>query len=58
MEKQNQDAYLAEREKQEQRKKLEYELADKNRQLKIDDYKKSLLDSLAYKNLEREKQLS
>jgi len=35
---------------------LEYEIADKNRQNKIEDYKKSLLDILAKKNLEKEKQ--
>ena len=55
MEKNNQDAYLAEREKQEQKKKLEYEMADKARKMKIDDYKKSLQDTLAIKNLEKEK---
>ena len=55
-EKQDQDAYIIEREKQEQRKKLEYELADKTRQMKIDDYRKSLLDTLEKKNLEKEKQ--
>ena len=56
MEKQNNDIYLAEREKQEQRKKMEYEIADKNRQMKIEDYKKGLLDTLNYKNLEKQKQ--
>ena len=56
LEKQNNDIYLAEREKQEQRKKMEYEMADKNRQMKIEDYKKGLLDTLNYKNLEKQKQ--
>ena len=56
LEKQNQDTYLVEREKQEQKKKLEYEIADKNRQIKLNDYKQSLLDTLAHKNLEKEKQ--
>ena len=56
LEKQNNDIYLAEREKQEQRKKMEYEIADKNRQMKIEDYKKGLLDTLNYKNLEKQKQ--
>ena len=56
VEKQNQDAYLAEKEKQEQKKKLEYEMADKNRKMKMDDYRKSLLNILAVKNLEKEKQ--
>ena len=55
LEKKNQDAYIAEREKQEQKKKLEYEMADKTRKMKIDDYKKSLQDTLAFKNLEKEK---
>ena len=55
LEKQNNDIYLAEREKQEKRKKLEYEMADKNRQKKIEDYKKSLLDTLNYKNIEKQK---
>ena len=55
VEKQNQDIYLAEREKQEQKKRLEYEMADKNRRMKIDDYRKSLLDDLAIKSLEKEK---
>ncbi len=31
-------------------------MADKNRKLKLDDYKKSLLDILVLKNLEKEKQ--
>ena len=56
LEKQNLDSYIAEREKQEQKDKLRYELADKNRQMKIEDYKRGLLDTLAYKNQEREKQ--
>ena len=56
VEKQNQDAYLAEKEKQEQKKKLEYEMADKNRKMKMDDYRKSLLNILAAKNMEKEKQ--
>ena len=56
LEKQNQDTYLVEREKQEQKKKLEYEIADKIRQIKLNDYKQSLLDTLAHKNLEKEKQ--
>ena len=55
LEKQNNDIYLAEREKQEQKKKMEYELADKNRQMKIADFKKGLLDTLNYKNLEKQK---
>ena len=56
IEKQNQDA-LAEKEKQEQKKKkLELENADKKRQLKMDDYKKYLMDTLAHKILEKEKQ--
>ena len=54
-EKQNNDIYLAEKEKQEQKKKLEYEIADKNRQNKIEDYRKSLEDTLAMKSLERKK---
>ena len=58
LDKKNKDISLAEqeREKQEQKKKLEYEMADKNRKLKLDDYKKSLLDILVLKNLEKEKQ--
>ena len=55
LEKKNQDAYIAEKEKQEQKKKLEYEMADKSRRLKIDDYKKYLQDTLANKILEKEK---
>ena len=54
-EKQNNDIYLAEKEKQEQKKKLECEIADKNRQNKIEDYRKSLEDTLAMKSLERKK---
>ena len=54
--KQSDDIYLAEKEKQEQKKKLEYEIADKNRQNKIEDYRKSLEDTLALKSLERKKQ--
>ena len=38
-----------------QKKKLEYEMADKNRQNKIEDYRKSLEDTLALKNLEKQK---
>jgi len=56
LEKQNRDIYSPEKEMQEQKKKMEYEIADKNRQNKIEDYKKSLLDILAKKNLEKEKQ--
>ena len=58
LDKKNKDINLAEqeREKQEQKKQLEYEMADKNRKLKLDDYKKSLLDILVLKNLEKEKQ--
>ena len=55
-EKQNNDLYLAEKEKQDQKKKLECEIADKNRQNKIEDYRKSLEVTLALKNLERKKQ--
>ena len=55
LEKQDQNAYIAEREKQEQKKKLEYELADRTRKMKLDDFKKSLQDTLAIKNLEKEK---
>jgi len=55
-EKQNNDLYLAEKEKQDQKKKLELEIADKNRQTKIEDYRKSLEDTLALKSLERKKQ--
>ena len=55
-EKQNNDLYLAEKEKQDQKKKLECEIADKNRQTKIEDYRKSLEVTLALKNLERKKQ--
>ena len=33
----------------------EYEMANKNRQMKLDDYRKSLKDSLAIKLLEKEK---
>ena len=54
-EKQNNDIYLVEKEKQDQKKQLEYEIADKNRQNKIDDYRKSLEDSMALKNLEKKK---
>ena len=39
----------------EQKKKLECEIADKNRQNKIEDYRKSLEDTLAMKSLERKK---
>ena len=58
LEKKNKELNIAEeeREKQEQKKKMEYEMADKNRKLKLDDYKKSLLDILVLKNLEKEKQ--
>ena len=55
LEKKNQDAFIAEKEKQDQKKKIEYEMADKNRRLKIDDYKKYLQDTLANKILEKEK---
>ena len=55
LEKQDQNAYIAEREKQEQKKKFEYELADRTRKMKLDDFKKSLQDTLAIKNLEKEK---
>ena len=55
-EKQNNDLYLAEKEKQDQKKKLECEIADKNRQNKIEDYRKSLEVTLALKSLERKKQ--
>ena len=55
-EKQNNDLYLLEKEKQDQKKKLECETADKNRQNKIEDYRKSLEVTLALKNLERKKQ--
>ena len=50
LEKNNQDAYLAEREKQEQKKKLEYEMADKARKMKIDDFKRK------FKNRKEEKE--
>ena len=53
---QNNEFYLVDREKQEQKKKLELEIADKNRQNKIEDYRKSLEDTLALKSLERKKQ--
>ena len=57
MEKQKENnTFLAEKEKQDQKKQLEYELADKKRQMKLDDYKKSLVDTLVLKNLEKEKQ--
>jgi hypothetical protein len=55
LEKKNQDSYIAEREKQDAKRKIEYEMADKNRRLKIDDYKKYLQDTLANKILEKEK---
>ena len=55
-EKQNNDIYLVEKEKQDQKKQLEYEMADKNRQNKIDDYRKSLEDTIAMRSLERKKQ--
>ena len=54
-EKQNTDIYLAEKEKQEQKKKLEYEIADKNRQNKIEDYRKSLEENMAMKSLEKKR---
>ena len=53
---QNNEFYLVDKEKQEQKKKLELEIADKNRQNKIEDYRKSLEDTLALKSLERKKQ--
>lgn len=58
IDKKNNDALIAEqeREKQEQKKKLEYEIADKNRRLKLEDYKKGLMDTLVMKNLEKEKE--
>ena len=55
-EKQSNDLYLAEKEKQDQKKKLECEIADKNRKNKIEDYRKSLEDTLVLKSLERKKQ--
>ena len=55
-EKQNNDIYLIEKEKQDQKKQLEYEMADKNRQNKIEDYRKSLEDIIAMRSLERKKQ--
>ena len=55
-EKQNNDIYLIEKEKQDQKKQLEYEMADKNRQNKIEDYRKSLQDTIAMRSLERKKQ--
>ena len=55
-EKQNNDIYLIEKEKQDQKKQLEYEMADKNRQNKIEDYRKSLEDTIAMRSLERIKQ--
>ena len=55
-EKQNNDIYLIEKEKQDQKKQLEYEMADKNRQNKIEDYRKSLEDTIAMRSLERKKQ--
>jgi hypothetical protein len=55
IDKQNQDTYLEEKEKQDKLKMQEYELANKNRQMKLDDYRKSLKDSLAIKLLEKEK---
>jgi len=56
LEKQNQDAYIAEREKQEEKRKLEIENADKKRKLKMEDYRKALQDTLVKKILEKEKQ--
>ena len=56
LEKQNQDAYIAEREKQDHKKQLEYEIADKKRQIKMIEYQKSLLATLAQKSLEKEKE--
>ena len=56
LEKQNQDAYIAEREKQEEKRKLELENADKKRKLKMEDYRKALQDTLVKKILEKEKQ--
>ena len=55
IDKQNQDAYLEEKEKQEKLKMQEYEMAKKNMQMKLDDYRRSLKDSLAVKLLEKEK---
>ena len=55
IDKQNQDSYLEEKEKQDKLKMQEYEMADKNRQMKLDDYRRSLKDSLAVKLLEKEK---
>ena len=55
LEKQNQDNYITEREKIDQKKKLEYEIADKNRKMKLESYRKSLQDNLDYKIKEKEK---
>ena len=55
LEQQSQDVFLTEQNNQDLKKKLEYENIDKNRQMKIEDYKKGLLDNLAYKNRERKK---
>ena len=55
IDKQNQDAYLEEKEKQDKLKMQEYEMADKNRKMKLDDYRRSLKDSMAVKLLEKEK---
>ena len=55
IDKQNQDSYLEEKEKQDKLKMQEYEMADKNRKMKLDDYRRSLKDSLAVKLLEKEK---
>ena len=55
IDKQNQDAYLEEKEKQDKLKMQEYEMAQKNKQMKLDDYRRSLKDSLAVKLLEKEK---
>ena len=55
IDKQNQDSYLEEKEKQDKLKMQELEMADKNRQMKLDDYRRSLKDSLAVKLLEKEK---
>ena len=54
IDKQNQDSYLEEKEKQDKLKMQEYEMADKNRKMKLDDYRRSLKDSLAVKLLEKE----
>ena len=55
IDKQNHDTYLEEKEKQDKLKMQEYEMANKNRQMKLDDYRRSLKDSLAVKLLEKEK---